>query len=464
MANYILRGSVTARNNVGSTYTVLNGGAVTSGTLMGTSGGTGNFVLISTGGGIQDALYFYFTGDVIGQSYMPAYKYGSLYYPYDGQNMEYVASNYTDSNGVYHYRGTVYNINRSTGARNYTMWSWDITIITSPSYATITAPKGCSITYTPVDGEAKTVSGGTTAQVAIYGDSTDATIVVTPEAYYTCTYIISSSEGRKSFSASGPVSWELEVADGDTITCELSYGRPVEIEIIAPTGSAIGYRIGFDSASLGGGTVAAGSSVTESVTLTDPDKEYTLILTAETFSRETFGGWTVNGTVVDAWSNPVTLVAADGGVYSCVINSASEPGEGSGAILCDRYGNVLYADKGAAESHTVTLALTFADTSVIHEVDWSIEAEGGTSAEGELVRVSDGTFSQSATVTTPALGTNKGVPLAASGCVALKPRLIRIYGSCQNWAHEYDVRVTINGNTVYSRTGLSGSFYHTFEV
>ena len=453
---YKILGECTATNNVGTTYTTLGDGAELSGTVQG-GYGTMKLIRISTGGSVQSGgLYLAFaTNATPGTAtiFVPCYKYGSLYYPYGTSDTQFVNSS-TTKDGVYHYAGRVSYINATTGAFLYTIWEFDVTIRVINTFK-VTAPIGCSITATPSEGVAATVSAGTTVDVTLYGSSTSVKLQATLASGYTL------KNWTKNGTAAGTTNpLTLTVSSGNTISCVLTHRTSVTVEIAAPSQSAIQYVCGNNGEQIAFGTVSAGATKPLALSYDDGTGGVTVVLTASSFNIDTFSGWTKDGVVVDRWSNPATIKAETSCTLSCSFGSSGGTSS-TGILLCDRYGAILYGDNAAkTTSATIAIAATYRESG--HTIDWAIHKVGD--SEGISTKDVTTAFSASKTLSWQEVGSGSNVPLYADKKIPNKPKLFRVRFNCQNSAHLYDVTITKNGATIASETYLSGAFSRTFEL
>lgn len=452
---YKILGECTATDNQGYTSTTLGDGAEYSGTVQGGYGAM-KLIRISTGGSVQKGgLYLAFATNAtpgVTTSFVPCYKYGSLYYPYGTSDTQFVNSS-TTKDGVYHYAGRVSYINATTGAFLYTIWEFDVTIRVINTFK-VTAPTGCSITATPSEGVVATVSAGTTVDVTLYGSSTSVKLQATLASGYTL------KNWTKNGAAAGTTNpLTLTVSAGNTISCVLTHRTSVTVKIVAPSQSAIQYVCGNNGEQIASGTVSAGANKSLALSYEDGTGGVTVVLTASSFNIDTFSGWTKDGVVVDRWSNPATIKAEASCTLSCAFGSTG--GTSTGAILCDRYGAILYGDAGAAStSATIAISATYRDSG--HTITWAIhkvgESEGAKSASVTTA------LSVSKTLAWDSGGSGSNMPLYADKKIAVLPKLFRVRFNCQVAEHVYDVTIKKNGATIYSETYLSGTFSRTFEL
>ncbi len=229
------------------------------------------------------------------------------------------------------------------------------------------------------------------------------------------------------------------------------------ITIIAPQEAAITYRVGLSSEELYPSTILpAGESVTLRVyNLSNTDKmTLNLELDYRDFDLDTFKGWTKDGTVIDRWSNPATIVAAEAATYSCIIGEAVTPTD-TGALLYGNYGELLYAgDTTPGESHTIEVQATFTDSG--HNITFEVGTESG------LEHI-ETTFSKSVTITDTTSESTGGL-LYADKVLSAKPFLAKVFFHCQVPEHMYSVIIKLDGTQIYSEDYLSGTFSKTFEI
>lgn len=442
---YKLIGEAVYQQNTGATTSRLDGGAVTANAFLMGSAIYGNVLKVSSAG---YGLYLFYTTDTLGTSFTPCQEWGSNRYTpltaAQDESYSYVNQSYTDSDGVYHYKGYVL-------YSGYKQWQWDF-IVTTANEVTIVAPEGCDIAFSPTYGEALTVPAGTTATATIYGESTTATLtaILTDSTYTLDQWTIDGAQEASTNPAT------LTVTAGDTISANVSRNVTIKVTIVAPAETAIDYTIGYNGEQRGSDRIAAGSSY--ATTITTDGRPVTVVLEAVSFDRDTFGGWTKDGVVVDAYSNPVTLALYESVILSCTIGSTSTT---SGDILCDRYGNILYADAlQAATTATIGIEASFEESG--HVAHWSITPHGGEAKSGEEEITT--TFSTTQTLTLPARGTNSGAPLYADKKVTESPHLVDITFHCEEPEHEYTLKITSGSTTLYSQSNLSATFSKTLEI
>ncbi len=229
------------------------------------------------------------------------------------------------------------------------------------------------------------------------------------------------------------------------------------ITIVAPEEAPLTYRVGLSSEELYPTTIlAAGQSVTLRVyNLSDTDKmTLNLELDYHDFNLNTFKGWTKNGTVIDRWSNPATIVASEAATYSCIIEPSTPPTDAEG-LLHGQYGQLLYAGDTQNTTHTISVVATFNDSG--HNITYEI---CGTTGRGEHI---DNTFSKSLTFSDTRFASS-GELLYADAVVVDKPLLAKVMFHCQVTEHMYSVVITIDGIEVYAENYLSGTFSKTFEI
>ena len=207
------------------------------------------------------------------------------------------------------------------------------------------------------------------------------------------------------------------------------------------------------------GTVSAGASKILALSYEDGTGGVTVVLTASSFDIETFSGWTKDGVIVVRWSNPATIKAETSCTLSCAFGSTG--GTSTGAILCDRYGAILYGDSGAAStSATIAISATYRDGS--HNITWAIHKVGEIEDDQLVEAVTALNVSKSLTWESGGSGSN--MPLYADRKIAVLPKLFRVRFNCQVAEHVYDVTIKKNSATIYSETYLSGTFSRTFEL
>lgn len=454
---YKILGECTATNNEGTTYTTLGDGAELSGTVQG-GYGTMKLIRISTGGSVQSGgLYLAFATSAtpgVTTSFVPCEMSGSVYYPLNSvaRAIRFVDQSYT-KDGIRHYAGYVEFYTVSTNASLYTFWEFDVCLHTVNTI-TVTAPTGCTITATPTLGVAATIAAGSTANVTIYGSSTSVKLQATLASGYTL------KNWTKNGTAAGTTNpLTLTVSSGNTISCVLTHRTSVTVEIVAPSQSAIQYVCGNNGEQIAYGTVSAGAYESLALSYEDGTGGVTVVLTASSFNIDTFSGWTKDGVVVDRWSNPATIKAETSCTLSCAFGSTG--GTSTGAILCDRYGAILYGDAGAAStSATIAISATYRDSG--HTITWAIHKVG----ESEGAKSVDVTtaLSVSKTLAWESGGSGSNMPLYADKKIAVLPKLFRVRFNCQVAEHVYDVTIKKNGATIYSETYLSGTFSRTFEL
>lgn len=330
--------------------------------------------------------------------------------------------------------------------------------------ATLAAPEGASATAhvrykndagTYVDGPTFSVAEGQTATFPVAANA-DPQLVVAwtlAEGAEIETWLDNGSELTSLTGSSGTIT---NLWGGHIYTVRLQY--PFYVDIVAPSGVTIGYTFGRDGEHVKSGTVYGGQTAHVKL-YKGGTGNMTLVLEANPFDAKTFGGWTKNGTIVDRWSNPATLIANDPATYSCIIGEAPEPETGSGKLLCGKYGTLLYAGNPTTKSHTVALKATYRGTGT-HNVSWSLGDESGyeeaVTGLTKSVAVSKTLFPGGSSV--------GGRLLFADHAVREAPWLIRATFHCEVSEHEYDVTLSVDGVEVYSATRLSGTFSKTLEV
>jgi hypothetical protein len=238
-----------------------------------------------------------------------------------------------------------------------------------------------------------------------------------------------------------------------------NFKAAVTVTIVAPSQSAIQYVCGNNGEQIASGTVSAGATLPLALSYEDGTGGVTVVLTASSFNIDTFSGWTKDGDVVDRWSNPATIKAETSCTLSCAFGSTG--GTSTGAILCDRYGAILYGDAGATStSATIAISATYRDSG--HTITWAIhkvgESEGAKSASVTTA------LSVSKTLAWESGGSGSNMPLYADKKITVLPKLFRVRFNCQVAEHVYDVTIKKNGATIYSETYLSGTFSRTFEL
>ena len=377
---YII-GTCTATNNVGTNYTTLGDGAELSGTVQG-GYGTMKLICISTGGSVQSGgLYLAFATSATpgtATSFIPCYKYGSLYYPYGTTDTTFSNKSYTQ-NGVYHYKGSISYTNL------YTIWSFDVCIFTTVTIVTVVAPKGGTLTINPAGKSvglfnATTVNAGTSAEIVIPGTDAEITISSTLTSGYTLkSYTINGvSQGSSA-------TYLHSVVDGDVISAKLT--KTITITIKAPSAGKVSYVISRDG-SYTDGTVNAGQS--KSVSLSDVEMAFaqlslTFTPTNTDFDLARFGGWTKDGEVVERYANPASLQVEGGETVSCEIlsepahDAETEYGNSShkGRILYGKSGFPIMSTKGGSSA---SYAILYADKQLTME-------EGDTLVDGKICRI-----------------------------------------------------------------------------
>lgn len=238
-----------------------------------------------------------------------------------------------------------------------------------------------------------------------------------------------------------------------------NFKAAVTVTIVAPSQSAIQYVCGNNGEQIASGTVSAGANKSLALSYEDGTGGVTVVLTASSFDIDTFSGWTKDGVVVDRWSNPATIKAETSCTLSCAFGSTG--GSSTGAILCDRYGAILYGDAGAAStSATIAISATYRDSG--HTITWAIHKVG----ESESAKSVDVTtaLNVSKSLAWDSGGSGANMPLYADKKIAVLPKLFRVRFNCREEEHVYDVTIKKNGATIYSETYLSGTFSRTFEL
>ena len=240
---------------------------------------------------------------------------------------------------------------------------------------------------------------------------------------------------------------------------QYNFKAAVTVKIVAPSQSAIQYVCGNNGVQIASGTVSAGANKSLALSYEDGTGGVTVVLTASSFNIDVFSGWTKDGVVVDRWSNPATIKAETSCTLSCAFGSTG--GTSTGAILCDRYGAILYGDAGVAStSATIAISATYRDSG--HTITWAIhkvgESEGAKSASVTTA------LNVSKTLAWESGGSGSNMPLYADKKIAVLPKLFRVRFNCQVAEHVYDVTIKKNGTTIYSETYLSGTFSRTFEL
>ena len=240
---------------------------------------------------------------------------------------------------------------------------------------------------------------------------------------------------------------------------QYNFKAAVTVKIVAPSQSAIQYVCGNNGVQIASGTVSAGANKSLALSYEDGTGGVTVVLTASSFNIDAFSGWTKDGVVVDRWSNPATIKAETSCTLSCAFGSTG--GTSTGAILCDRYGAILYGDAGAAStSATIAISATYRDSG--HTITWAIH-KVGESESAKSVSVTTA-LNVSKTLAWESGGSGSNMPLYADKKIAVLPKLFRVRFNCQVAEHVYDVTIQKNGTTIYSETYLSGTFSRTFEL
>lgn len=321
-----------------------------------------------------------------------------------------------------------------------------------PKRFTVSAPAGAAIACAVEDGESATVAAGTQRDFAFYGLS--GSVTVTAQLLTGHTFLNWLRNGSNEGTSPSKT---LTVYEGDTLTCstKITY----KVTLIAPAAHTIAYTAAIDGAEQTSGTVSAGATKVLSLTRASSGN-MTLVLELSGFSIDTFGGWTKDGTLIDRWSNPATIIANEKATYSCLLTP--EPTKSNGSLLCGKYGDLLYADTlKAASSHTIALKARF--TSASHNVSCWIWRDGETQTAASVVD-NDPSFSASRTLAYPAIGHNTGLLLCADSAVPTIPRLLHVRFHCQIATHQYALTLTVDGTEVYHADNLSGTFSRTIAV
>ncbi len=321
-----------------------------------------------------------------------------------------------------------------------------------PKRFTVIAPAGAAIACAVEEGESATVAAGTQRDFAFYGLS--GSVTVTAQLLTGHTFLNWLRNGSNEGTSPSKT---LTVYEGDTLTCstQITY----KVTLIAPDAHTIAYTAAIDGTEQTSGTVSAGATKVISLTRASSGN-MTLVLELSGFSLDTFGGWTKDGTLIDRWSNPATIIANEEATYSCLIGPASSAS--SGGLLYGRYGTLLYADTlKAATSHTIALSASFKVSG--HNITCQIHRADEPATNATLTD-NDPDFTATRTLTWPATGTNSGRLLFADKKVTAKSRLFKVLFHCNNPVHNYDITLKVDGQTVYSASNLSGTFSKTLEV
>ncbi|MEG2613753.1 MAG: hypothetical protein RR996_01800 [Alistipes sp.] len=246
-------------------------------------------------------------------------------------------------------------------------------------------------------------------------------------------------------------------------TTILAQWAPIEnLIIVAPSATDIQYKLGVDSTAVEQGTVLRGGSKTISFWRAS-NNNMTLVLTASDWNIDTFGGWTRDGTVIDRWSNPATIIANTSATYSCIISSTPRP-PSNNELLCDRYGALLFAGISSSARHTIAVTATYDDGGTVHIISSEVGLLGHEVKTEENIS-SSWTKSVSFDIGMfPTDATTAGRLLYADKPIALHPPLARVFFHCQVDTHKYSVEVTLDGVTVYHEYNLSGTFSKSFLI
>lgn len=347
------------------------------------------------------------------------------------------------------------------GGHNAAKGWWQANALTAFGFGSfwfeVVTPKTLTVDnrQSPVAAE---VSGAISANVEA---GTQKTLQVDSGSSVTVSHASTASSAKSfvrwttSTAASSPsASFTITVADSMTVTSNWAVTQ-MDFTVSAPSKSAIAYTVGINGSVYASGSVSAGSSKLIHVDF-EAGQSVTLVLEASAFDYRTFQGWTQDGTVIDRWSNPATVIATNGATYSCTIGPGTST---TGALLCDRYGNLIYADViNPSGSVGISVHAAFA-ASTTHNMTLTIQPIGGSTT----TRTKSGiTFDYTGTVPLPAAGHNTGQLIYADG-ITPNVRLIRIEFHCQNAAHMYDIDVTV-GTTHETFSDISGTFSKTYEV
>lgn len=360
---------------------------------------------------------------------------------------------------------------------------WQETSVNFPKYTGETIETGQRVD-TVSNGQAVDTYGNTVfVLVSVPGDARLSTftklgLIVTngtpdytkPVAYYPTQKKWVDVAALKSYYDVSSAEWGYDKTDGwyhftlyesgyKVAYVKYNFKAAVTVKIVAPSQSAIQYVCGNNGVQIASGTVSAGANKSLALSYEDGTGGVTVVLTASSFNIDTFSGWTKDGVVVDRWSNPATIKAETSCTLSCAFGSTG--GTSTGAILCDRYGAILYGDAGAAStSATIAISATYRDSG--HTITWAIhkvgESEGAKSASVTTA------LSVSKTLAWESGGSGSNMPLYADKKIAVLPKLFRVSFNCQVAEHVYDVTIKKNGATIYSETYLFGTFSRTFEL
>jgi hypothetical protein len=252
----------------------------------------------------------------------------------------------------------------------------------------------------------------------------------------------------------------LDISKGDTISANVLRRINISTAIVAPSGCDVEYVFFYDGYKEGSGIVYRGESYAKTI-VTD-GRPVSVHLVAINLGEQTFLGWTKDGEVVDRWSNPVILPIEASCAISCVTGEKEDQPLGSQEILCDRYGNILYADRSADRLISVKILAEFTDE-ITHVMSWSLRPNRGESLEGEGEEVNP-TFSLEKDILVAGRGSGSGNPIYDDKKVERIPNLVSVKFRCQEEEHEYNTTIEIGGSTVYHQEKLSGTFEKTFEV
>lgn len=180
----------------------------------------------------------------------------------------------------------------------------------------------------------------------------------------------------------------------------------------------------------------------------------------------------------DPYVNPPTFFS-DPYFFAKAIKEGEQ--KGSGQLLCDNYGKLLYDDGEqvtlrAERNAVINLNVHYHDNDEYsnHSVTGYIKG-GNTEHEIDETIDEPGSVSKSATCTFPAVvvgsryGIGSGKPIYFDkGVNSLTKCLVTISVRCQIAGHRYDIAITAseNGSTkeLYRQNNLSGTFTRTFEV
>ncbi len=258
---------------------------------------------------------------------------------------------------------------------------------------------------------------------------------------------------------------------GDFITANLNYSNATSYNytitfkvlgtrhtcyVAAPQNATISYTLGQAGTLVTSGTISPGT--TQAINTYADDKR-TLVLEVSDFNPTTFQGWTQNGTLIDRWSNPATIIVEEGATYTCSLldqEPTPEPSTATGQLLHGRYGTLLYAGDKTTTTHTVSISADYGRANGMHNIAWSI---------GEASGTEDNSYSiEKTTVITHTRYTASGTLLYADTRPRSIPNLVKITCHCEVPEHPYDISIKVDGTTVYQETDLSGTFSRTIEL